>query len=130
MSTQPRAGGVPQGLRVRRSDPFHDCCEGPAVRLKGNRGRVAHSYQFPDQGPLDHRDFSGGTPTVSELQSLGFQIVDITATITSSGRLFHEIPGYPPESLTLVIMSRSDVELTAGPDAPPRNALLYTVKCC
>ena len=28
---------------------------------------------------------------------------------------------------TLMIMSRSDVELTAGPGAPPRNALLYTV---
>jgi len=39
---------------------------------------AAHGYQFPDQGPLKARDFSGGYATVQKLlASLGF-IVRVT----------------------------------------------------
>jgi hypothetical protein len=37
---------------------------------------VAHKYQFPGEGPLDHADFSGGRATVMQkLESLGFRVV-------------------------------------------------------
>jgi len=37
---------------------------------------VAHGYQFPNQGPLEATDFSGGRQTVQrKLQSLGFTVV-------------------------------------------------------
>jgi hypothetical protein len=37
---------------------------------------VAHGYQFPQQGPLDSRHWSGGKSTVERLLSkLGFSIV-------------------------------------------------------
>lgn len=36
---------------------------------------AAHGYQFPNEGPLTARDFSGGTATVQRLmESLGFEI--------------------------------------------------------
>jgi hypothetical protein len=36
---------------------------------------AAHGYQFPDQGPLRARDFSGGYATVQRLlESLGFTV--------------------------------------------------------
>ena len=59
---------------------------------------AAHGYQFPDRGPLGHGDFSGGTPTVRKLQELGFDVIDATAAVTRSGRVFGELPGFPPGS--------------------------------
>jgi len=36
---------------------------------------VGHGYQFPDQGPLQARDFNGGYATVQRLlESLGFTV--------------------------------------------------------
>jgi len=36
---------------------------------------VAHAYQFPQDGPLSARDFSGGEATVRRLlESLGFTV--------------------------------------------------------
>ena len=37
---------------------------------------VAHGYQFPELGPLQASDFSGGEVTVaSKLRSLGFEVI-------------------------------------------------------
>ncbi len=33
---------------------------------------AAHSYQFPELGPIDCYEFHGGQPTIRKLESLGF----------------------------------------------------------
>src|SRR3954453_2073486 len=39
---------------------------------------AAHSYQFPDRGPLRPNEFSGGDATVRrKLEQLGFQVVRV-----------------------------------------------------
>ena len=60
---------------------------------------AAHGHQFPARGPLSHEDFSGGDPTTKKLHDLGYEVVDVSLTRTSSGRVFGEIPGYPAGSL-------------------------------
>ena len=38
---------------------------------------AAHGYQHPSEGPLSSKDFSGGAPTISKLEELGFEIASV-----------------------------------------------------
>lgn len=37
---------------------------------------VAHGYQYPEQGDLDRRTFSGGRATTVPLERMGFEVRD------------------------------------------------------
>lgn len=46
---------------------------------------AAHSYQFPDQGPLRSEEFSGGSQTTRVLRPLGFDIQAVSGGSTGTG---------------------------------------------
>jgi 5-methylcytosine-specific restriction enzyme A len=41
---------------------------------------AAHRYQHPALGPLNWKDFHGGTPTARKLRELGFTVSEPTVT--------------------------------------------------
>jgi hypothetical protein len=38
---------------------------------------AAHGRQFPQKGPLAASDLSGGDPTIRQLQSMGFALIEL-----------------------------------------------------
>jgi putative restriction endonuclease len=58
---------------------------------------AAHGFEFPEQGPLSHADFSGGEPTVRKLMELGFSVVQMGAE-TRGLRVFGHVALSPPGS--------------------------------
>jgi MoxR-like ATPase len=41
---------------------------------------AAHGHQHPDLGPLRHTEFTGGRPTISKLEQLGFKVERLNAS--------------------------------------------------
>ena len=61
------------GFKCARS--YYLSCDGKLYDSKAILG-VAHKFQFPANGPLKPRDFSGGRSTVRPvLERLGFEVV-------------------------------------------------------
>ncbi|MFB2572363.1 YDG/SRA domain-containing protein [Micrococcus sp. IITD107] len=56
---------------------------------------VAYGYQFPDQGPLAVRDFSGGEKTRRALKRFGYELVALSSS-TPTGVTYGDVPECPP----------------------------------
>lgn len=68
---------------------------------------AAHGYEFPDQGPLSPREFSGGEETVKpKLEDLGFQVIYYDPVEHRKARVFGDIPDV---EVGAVFASREDI---------------------
>jgi hypothetical protein len=64
---------------------------------------AAYGYQFPDQGPLNPADFSGGEATVQrKLEELGFEVV----VVKKASPIEEDRPGATRAALEMAFSAR------------------------
>jgi MrcB-like, N-terminal domain len=115
----------------RRFRIAHDGATYPSKALLA----AAHSFQFPDAGPLRPGDFSGGRDTVAKAQALGFTVVEVDGRTDELGvalarfmRLFleargadfsHDHPGFEALTACATLIERMlPAELTGAEVRP------------